>query len=405
MTVSGFNLCPAYLAGTFASARGRWLFCLTETQNNLVMDKCRSKYSRAEGRESQVAKKGGGSSGDRQRHLEEETARLRHELVDELIRRGFIDDKPVEKAFRKVPRHVFVAGIIDPRDAYLDEVIPLKLGMSTVSQPSVVAIMLKGLKLSPRLKVLEIGTASGYSAALLAELVGPEGKVYTIEIDPQLARQARKALDLAGYSAVEVIAGDGSLGLPARAPFDRIVITAAASRISPQLIEQLTVGGLLLTPFNLPGLPSLLLCLRKEASRGQEGAHLTGEFVGVPVCFVPLRGAYEGETYEEGNFGGVKTDGGASLARALAGLLRRRPWLPLDEQMGLGLMGVLKYRETAERIDGETILTAWEAEGCPGLGGFEVEVAPEVLRRKQAVDLGKLRIWARREGDPPGLAN
>ncbi len=343
-----------------------------------------------------MARKERGSPGKRGSDAREAVAvRLRQGLVDELIGRGYIDDKPLEEAFRAVPRHLFVAGVADPGYAYLDEVIPLKPGASTVSQPSVVAIMLKGLEFEPRLKVLEIGTASGYSAALLAELVGPEGKVYTVEIDPQLAQQARKALDQAGYPDVEVRAGDGSLGLPEEAPFDRIVITATTSRISPRLVEQLAVGGVLLTPFNLPGLPSLLLRLRKEVNPEETPGRLdhrdfrlTGEFVGVPVCFVPLRGVYRGDDSHDAN-----PDGDRALARTLAVALGRMPGLPLDEQMGLGLMGVLKYLKAVERIDGDTILNAWRAEGCPGLKRFGVEVAPEVLRLKQAVDLDKLRIF------------
>ncbi|MCL4515060.1 MAG: protein-L-isoaspartate O-methyltransferase [Firmicutes bacterium] len=359
-----------------------------------------------------MARREHGSPGKRGSDAQEAVAaRLRQGLVDELISKGYIDldDRPLEEAFRAVPRHLFVAGVADPGYAYRDEVIPLKPGASTVSQPSVVAIMLKGLELEPRLKVLEIGTASGYSAALLAELVGPEGKVYTVEIDPQLAQQARQALDRAGYPGVEVRAGDGSLGLPEEAPFDRIVITATTARISPQLVEQLAVGGVLLTPFNLPGLPSLLLRLRKEVNPGEapgRPAHLdhgdlrlAGEFVGVPVCFVPLRGAYRGDDRRGADSDVLDPDGGRALARALALVLRRMPGLPLDEQMGLGLMGVWKYREAAERIDEDTILNAWRAEGRPGLKRFGVEVAPEALRLKQAVDLEKLRIFVKSLGN------
>jgi protein-L-isoaspartate(D-aspartate) O-methyltransferase len=211
----------------------------------------------------------------------------RTRLVEELKRSGHLRTLAVESAFRTVPRHWFAPAGIRPEEAYRDEVLPLVRGVATLSQPSIVALMLEELKAGRGMKVLEVGTASGYNAALLAEVVGDSALVYTVELEPRLALKASQNLAAAGYGPIHVRAGDGSLGWPEAAPFARVIVTAEAADLSRHLVDQLEPTGLLLSPFAIPGLPGLLLRLAPE------GEGMRGEFVGVPVSFVPLRGEYD----------------------------------------------------------------------------------------------------------------
>jgi len=169
----------------------------------------------------------------------------RKKMVEEqLVPRG-ITDPAVLEAFQKVPREKF----IDPAYqnlAYIDS--PLMIGEGqTISQPFTVAIMTQLLQLQPTDKVLEVGTGSGYQAAILGEIV-KEGQVFTIERFESLARKSLKILKELKYLNVEVVVGDGTKGLPEEAPFDAIIVTAAAPQIPPPLIEQLKVGGRLVMP-------------------------------------------------------------------------------------------------------------------------------------------------------------
>ncbi|MDA1313755.1 MAG: protein-L-isoaspartate(D-aspartate) O-methyltransferase [Acidobacteria bacterium] len=149
----------------------------------------------------------------------------------------------VLRAMRKVPRHLFVPEAI--RDnAYRDQPLPIGYGQ-TISQPYVVAFMTEQLDLQPSHKVLEIGTGSGYQAAVLAELAG---QVYTIEIVEELGVQARRTLTEQGYTNVHVRIGNGYLGWPEEAPFDRIILTAAPEQLPDTLVEQLKPGGRLVAP-------------------------------------------------------------------------------------------------------------------------------------------------------------
>jgi len=168
----------------------------------------------------------------------------RRMVEEQLIPRG-ISDPAVLEAFRKVPREKF----IDPQYqklAYIDA--PLMIGEGqTISQPFTVAMMTQLLELKPTDKVLEVGTGSGYQAAILGEIVR-EGRVWTLERLEGLARKARKVLKLLKYLNVRVVVGDGTKGLPEEAPFDAIIVTAAAPEVPPPLIEQLKIGGRLVMP-------------------------------------------------------------------------------------------------------------------------------------------------------------
>ena len=173
-------------------------------------------------------------------------AREREELVERLVRWGYLTKSEIIAAFKKVPRHEFVpAGIRDY--SYADQ--PLSIGQGqTISAPSMIAIMLESLDVRPGQKVFEIGAGSGYNAALIAEIVGRKGKVFTIERIPELADFGRANLERTGYGWVQVIVGDGTCGYEKEAPYDRILVTACAPELPEPLIKQLKVGGKLGAP-------------------------------------------------------------------------------------------------------------------------------------------------------------
>lgn len=169
--------------------------------------------------------------------------RLREAMVETQIAARGVRDPDVLRAMKKVPRHLFVPE--DIRDhAYEDRALPVGYGQ-TISQPYVVAAMTEALQARPGMKVLEIGTGTGYQAAILAEM---GLKVFTIEIIPELARSARERLEKLGYRGITVIEGDGYKGYPQEAPFDRIIVTAAPPEVPQALKEQLAVGGRLVIP-------------------------------------------------------------------------------------------------------------------------------------------------------------
>ena len=174
-----------------------------------------------------------------------------HAYVGQLKRAGQIRTAPVEAAFRAVPRHLFVPGF--PLDhVYSDRAVNIKPGASS-SQPAVYAMMLEQLQLAPGHRVLEIGAGTGYNAAMLASLVGESGQVITIDIDEELAASAREHLAAAGFGHVRVLCGDGSLGCPDAAPYDRIIVTVGAWDIAPAWREQLAPHGRLLVPLAILG--------------------------------------------------------------------------------------------------------------------------------------------------------
>jgi protein-L-isoaspartate(D-aspartate) O-methyltransferase len=171
----------------------------------------------------------------------------RERLVDSLIRKGYVVSPAVEDAMRRVRREEFVPERLKP-DAYVDSPLPIGEGQ-TISAPHMVAIMAEKLDLNAGQSVLEVGAGSGYHAAVVAELVRPGGHVYTIERVESLARFAEANLSRAGYGdVVSVIVGDGSLGLPEHAPFDRIFVACGAPDVPEPLVDQLADGGKMLVP-------------------------------------------------------------------------------------------------------------------------------------------------------------
>ncbi len=168
----------------------------------------------------------------------------RQRMVDQLRRLGV--RKEVLEAMKRVKRHMFVPP--EMRDqAYGDYPLPIG-GGQTISAPHMVAMMCDYLDLKEGHKVLEIGAGSGYHAAVIAELVGKDGCVYTVERLPSLVEYSRRNLRAAGYTNVMVVQGDGSLGLPEHAPFDRICVTCAAPDVPPPLLEQLKRDGKMVIP-------------------------------------------------------------------------------------------------------------------------------------------------------------
>ncbi len=174
-------------------------------------------------------------------------SRLREKLVNELVAEGVLKTSEVINAFRKVPRELFVKEGFKEL-AYVDSPLPIGFGQ-TISAPSMVAIMTEELRPVEGNKVLEVGTGSGYQAAVLAELVKPEGHVWSVEIIPELASFAERNLKTLGYGkSVTVVSRDGSVGLPENAPYDRIMVTAASPDIPKPLLKQLKCGGRLVIP-------------------------------------------------------------------------------------------------------------------------------------------------------------
>jgi len=207
---------------------------------------------------------------------EEDLTQARKELVAELRYKG-IRDPRVLSAMEKVPRHLFVLPEYLPW-AYDDRPLPIGLGQ-TISQPYIVALSTEALELSPEDKVLEIGTGSGYQTAILAELAK---EVFTVERLAELSWEAQERLRRLGYRNVHFRVGDGTKGWPEEAPFPAILVTAAAPRVPPSLLEQLSEGGRLVIPVGGRFHQDLWLVRKKGEKPVYE--HLC------PVSFVPLIG-------------------------------------------------------------------------------------------------------------------
>jgi len=203
---------------------------------------------------------------------------LRERMVKEQIESRGVRDRRVLEVIRKVPRHLFVP------EAYLDEAYddhPVSIGEGqTISQPYIVALMTSLLELKGDEKVLEIGTGSGYQTAILAELAK---EVFSVERIESLAKKAKKRLEDLGYKNVHIKVGDGSLGWEEHAPYDAIIVTAAAPKLPKPLIDQLKVGGRIVIPIGDRFFQSLHRYVKKE-----DGS-LEGQDFGGCV-FVPLKG-------------------------------------------------------------------------------------------------------------------
>ncbi len=201
-------------------------------------------------------------------------------MVDYQIAARGVKDARVLKAFYEVPRHLFVAKGLQ-NDAYEDHPLPIGLGQ-TISQPYIVALMTSHLELKGTEKVLEIGTGSGYQAAILAFLAG---EVHTVERIKNLAITARKNLEKNNIENVFVHVGDGSLGWPDEAPYDAILVTAASPDVPTALFAQLRIGGKLVIPVGARWRQMLQLWEKKTEKKSAKKEIL-------PVVFVPLKGKF-----------------------------------------------------------------------------------------------------------------
>ena len=199
-------------------------------------------------------------------------------VSSQLIPRG-IKDESVLRVMRKVPRHLFMPEAV--RDSAYDDMAMAVGEGQTISQPYMVAIMTELLELNGTEKVLEIGTGSGYQAAILAEL---SAEVYTIERIEPLATRAREILKGLGYVNLHIVVGDGTVGLEDQAPFDRIIVTAAAPAVPQLLVNQLNEGGIIVAPVG-ERFSQILLKGRKVNGR-------LIEELSTPCAFVPLIGEY-----------------------------------------------------------------------------------------------------------------
>jgi len=200
----------------------------------------------------------------------------RRRMVEQQIQARDVTDPEVLAAMAAVPRHEFVPAD-QQASAYNDHPLPIGFGQ-TISQPYIVALMTELIDLQPGEKVLEIGTGSGYQAAILAELTD---QVYTIEIIPELAERAGQTFDRLGYSEITARQGDGYFGWPEHAPFDAIIVTAAPDHVPQPLVNQLADGGKMVIPIGPPGGYQSLWILERdgeEIRRNNWGS----------VIFVPL---------------------------------------------------------------------------------------------------------------------
>lgn len=269
-------------------------------------------------------------------------------LIDGLKARGLLAGPRIEAAFRAVPRHLFLPGR-DLVEVYTDQAIPTHrdadgFGTSSSSQPAIMAVMLAQLSPQPGERILEIGAGTGYNAALIAQLVGAEGRVVTVDLDETVAAEARANLARAGVEGVEVVAADGGLGWPPGAPYDRIIVTCGPADLPPAWWDQLRPGGRLVVPLTLaPG-------VARSCAFDLEAGVLIARSL-EPCGFMPLRGQFGGDPFArialaEGVLLELMPDPGAD-PEAVRTWLARRPRvhrLPLEPGMRDLIFGDVRVR-------------------------------------------------------------
>ncbi|MBI4143252.1 protein-L-isoaspartate O-methyltransferase [Candidatus Woesearchaeota archaeon] len=205
----------------------------------------------------------------------------RQKLIDYWVSSGIVKDKKVIEAFKKIPREKFIKDNVE--EAYAD--CPLSIGKGqTISQPTTVVIMTQALELEESQKVLEIGSGSGYQAAIISKIIGKNGKIISTEIVPELADFARQNIKKLKLKNVEIIRHDGSKGYEKEAPYDRIIVTAACPQIPKSLINQLKENGIIIAPVGGMNEQSMVKAAKKDGRLIKENL---GNFI-----FVPLKGRY-----------------------------------------------------------------------------------------------------------------
>jgi protein-L-isoaspartate(D-aspartate) O-methyltransferase len=223
--------------------------------------------------------------------VSDEIARRRERLATRVVSATLVSDDRIAAALRDVPRHLFLPHL-PPESAYRDEAIVTKrddagLPISSSSQPAIMAIMLDQLALAPGLRVLEIGAGTGYNAALMQHIVGPSGAVVSIDIDTDVASQAREHLARAGYPDVTVVAADGAEGYPQAAPYDRVIATVGVSDLASSWRDQTGPGGRIVVPLDVRGTQ-----LAVAFERAGDGAWTSVSLR--PCGFMRMRGAQAG---------------------------------------------------------------------------------------------------------------
>ena len=218
-------------------------------------------------------------------------ARIRERLAARVVSANHIRDDRIADALREVPRHLFLPQLA-PESAYRDDAIVTKRDaggqpISSSSQPAIMAIMLDQLALAPGLRVLEIGAGTGYNAALMKHIVGPSGTVVSVDIDADVAGQARDHLVSAGYPDVTVVAADGAEGYPPAAPYDRVIATVGVSDLAPPWLDQTEPGGRIVVPFDVRGTQ-----LAVAFERAADGPWMSVSLM--PCGFMRMRGSLAG---------------------------------------------------------------------------------------------------------------
>jgi protein-L-isoaspartate(D-aspartate) O-methyltransferase len=211
--------------------------------------------------------------------LTSDFARERQEMVERQLKRRGISEQRILNAFRAVPREAFISAEY-AHLAYGDHPLPIEAGQ-TISQPYIVALMIEAAEIEPGDKVLEVGSGSGYAAAVISRIAG---EVVGIERQRDLVEVARERLERLGYSNVRIVEGDGTRGCPAEAPFDAILAAASGSHIPAPLVDQLKPGGTIVMPVGSPGWVQKLVKATKRDDGTLQQADLGG------VRFVPLIG-------------------------------------------------------------------------------------------------------------------
>ena len=216
---------------------------------------------------------------------------MNNHLVDAVKAGGYAQLPAVEQAFRAVPRHFFLPSR-NWGEVYRDEAIPThfkegtQISISSSSQPTMMAIMLEQLQITPGMRVLEIGTGTGYNAALLAHLLGDPSNVWTVDVTEEFCQEARDHLRAAGVEGVHVVCADGWGGWSEAAPYDRVIVTASAHDIVPAWVSQLRDGGLLVVPWGASNTQQRSIAFRRYGERlVMEATHFCG--------FMPMRGVHE----------------------------------------------------------------------------------------------------------------
>ncbi|MEM7323482.1 MAG: protein-L-isoaspartate O-methyltransferase [Actinomycetota bacterium] len=207
-------------------------------------------------------------------------------MIERLRAEAVLTSASVEQAFRSVPRHLFVDGV-SIAAAYAETAVVVKVdrsgtALSSISQPAIVAAMLELLQLERGHRVMEVGTGTGYNAALLSYLVGTSGLVVTIELEDDLVAAARLRLQRNGFHAVQIVAGDGAEGHATAAPYDRVIVTTGATEVAPAWVAQLDDGGRLVTPVVDSSGIGMIHCYVKRGSAVERIATQ-------PCGFLPMR--------------------------------------------------------------------------------------------------------------------